>query len=85
MMIPRGVKNGRIILNVGGKRFETLLETLRKYPNTMLGAMFSSSMALAVPDDNGEVRLPHTHKTCSYILCVNTCCVHIFTFIAVLF
>lgn len=54
MITPRGVKNGRVILNVGGKRFETLLETLRKYPNTMLGAMFSSSVALAVADDTGE-------------------------------
>lgn len=42
----------RVILNVGGKRFETLVETLRKYPNTMLGAMFHSRMAQA--DEHGE-------------------------------
>lgn len=50
----QGIKNGRVILNVGGKRFETLVETLKKFPNTMLGAMFSSSVAIAVPDENGE-------------------------------
>lgn len=42
----------RIVLNVGGKRFETLVETLRKFPHTMLGAMFNSG--LAKPDESGE-------------------------------
>jgi len=52
--MARGSKNGRVVLNVGGKRFETLLETLRKYPNTMLGAMFSSSSCMAIADEHGE-------------------------------
>ncbi len=30
----------KIKLNVGGKKFETLLSTLRRYPYSMLGAMF---------------------------------------------
>jgi len=41
-----------VVLNVGGKRFETLMDTLRKFPHTMLGAMFSSG--LAVSDECGE-------------------------------
>jgi len=49
-------KNGRVVLNVGGKRFETLIDTLQKFPDTMLGAMFSPGrgMSMAVPDENGE-------------------------------
>lgn len=35
----------RIIrLNIGGKVFETRLETLQKYPDTMLGRMYNSQM-----------------------------------------
>jgi len=64
----RGVKNGRVILNVGGKKFETLLDTLRKYPNTMLGAMFSSSVAMAVPDENGEYFFDRDPKMFEVIL-----------------
>ena len=49
-------RNGRVVLNVGGKRFETLIDTLQKFPDTMLGAMFSPrGMSMAVPDENGEV------------------------------
>jgi len=48
-------KNGRVVLNVGGKRFETLIDTLQKFPDTMLGAMFSPrGMSMAVPDESGE-------------------------------
>jgi len=49
-------KNGRVVLNVGGKKFETLIDTLQKFPETMLGAMFSTrcGISLAVPDENGE-------------------------------
>jgi len=48
-------KSGRVVLNVGGKRFETLVDTLQKYPDTMLGAMFSPrGMTMAVPDESGE-------------------------------
>ncbi|XP_052092342.1 BTB/POZ domain-containing protein KCTD14-like [Mytilus californianus] len=38
-------------LNVGGRHFETRLETLRKYPESMLGAMFSGRYELDVTDD----------------------------------
>jgi len=68
LVTPRGVKNGRIVMNVGGKKFETLLETLRKYPNTMLGAMFSSSVAIAVPDENGEYFFDRDPKMFEVIL-----------------
>ena len=32
---------GKIKLDVGGHRFTTSLTTLRRFPDTMLGAMFS--------------------------------------------
>jgi len=63
MEITNGSDAGRgkrVILNVGGKKFETLIDTLRKYPETMLGAMFSCGFA--VSDDHGEYffdRDPH--------------------------
>ena len=33
--------NERVVLNVGGTRFETYVSTLAQYPNTLLGAMFA--------------------------------------------
>src|SRR5687768_6482983 len=30
----------RVVLNIGGTRFETFVSTLTKYPNSLLGAMF---------------------------------------------
>lgn len=33
--------DSRVVLNVGGTRFETYLSTLTRYPNTTLGTMFS--------------------------------------------
>jgi len=64
----KGKNNGRVVLNVGGKRFETLTETLRKYPNTMLGAMFSSSSTMAVSDENGEYFFDREPKLFEVIL-----------------
>jgi hypothetical protein len=33
-------KDERVKINVGGRIFETYASTLRKHPNTLLGAMF---------------------------------------------
>eukprot|EP00026_Physarum_polycephalum_P015863 Phypoly_transcript_16653.p1 GENE.Phypoly_transcript_16653~~Phypoly_transcript_16653.p1 ORF type:complete len:251 (+),score=41.48 Phypoly_transcript_16653:38-790(+) len=61
--------NGRVVLNVGGKRFETLIDTLQKYPDTMLGAMFSArGLPLAFPDDNGEYFFDRDPKLFDIIL-----------------
>ena len=38
-------------LNVGGSRYTTTLSTLTKYPDSMLGAMFSGRHALVQQDD----------------------------------
>ena len=43
---------GCVKVNVGGTRYETTLSTLQKYPDSMLGAMFSGRHELHV-DDNG--------------------------------
>ena len=45
----------RIVLNVGGRRFETYASTLRMYPTTLLGTMFSQrNRHLRHPDPSGE-------------------------------
>lgn len=43
--------NGRVKLNVGGALFETTLSTLQRYPDSMLGAMFSGRDGIHVPTD----------------------------------
>lgn len=44
----------RIVLNVGGIRYETFKSTLLKYPDTLLAAMFSErNKDLLVKDANG--------------------------------
>ncbi len=66
----------RIVLNVGGKRFETLSSTLAAHPDTLLGAMFSSrSHGLTHPDSSGEfffdrqVVCSRLHFTVYYVEC----------------
>lgn len=45
----------RVVLNVGGARFETAVSTLTTHPDTLLGAMFSaSSRGLTHCDAKGE-------------------------------
>lgn len=45
----------RIALNVGGQRFETYVATFTKYPNSLLGRMFSPDNAEMVrPDEKNE-------------------------------
>jgi len=63
---PSKRSSARVVLNVGGKKFETLVETLKKYPNTMLGAMFLSNMAM--PDDRGEYFFDRDPKIFEVIL-----------------
>ncbi|KAK9708721.1 hypothetical protein K7432_009466 [Basidiobolus ranarum] len=48
-------KETRITLNIGGARFVTTLETIQKYPDTMLGRMFAvENRELTKPNDKGE-------------------------------
>lgn len=50
-----GGDSERIVLNVGGTRFETLVSTLSALPQTLLGAMFSDgARGLTHPDTKGE-------------------------------
>ena len=44
----------RVKLNVGGSKFETTLSTLTRYPESMLGAMFSGRHEVT-PDEEGHV------------------------------
>jgi hypothetical protein len=59
----------RIVLNVGGVRYETYKSTLLKYPNTLLATMFSDrNRELLVKDDNGEYFIDRNGKAFEAIL-----------------
>jgi hypothetical protein len=46
----------RVKLNIGDAHFETMLSTLQRYPDTMLGTMFSGRDGIHVPiDEQGYV------------------------------
>lgn len=45
----------RVVLNVGGTRFETYISTLTKYPTSLLGAMFHErNSSILKRDEHGE-------------------------------
>jgi len=47
--------NERVVLNVGGKRFETYTETLLRFPDSLLGVMFADrNKDMRKPDQNNE-------------------------------
>ncbi|EFA83292.1 hypothetical protein PPL_04082 [Heterostelium album PN500] len=49
------VSGDRVVLNVGGRRFETYKSTFSVYPTSLLGVMFSErNRHLLCPDENGE-------------------------------
>jgi len=59
----------RVILNVGSTRFETLLSTLRKYPNSLLGTMFDNrNIHLLKPDVKGEYFFDRNPKVFESVL-----------------
>lgn len=52
---PKSEPDERIVLNVGGVRFETWLSTIMKYPDTLLARMFSEqNRQMLVRDQNKE-------------------------------
>ena len=54
----------RVRLNVGGTKFETSRSTLTRYPDSMLGVMFSGREGIQVPlDDEGCVALAGALET----------------------
>ncbi len=50
-----------IVLNVGGFRYETFRSTLLKYPNTLLGAMFSQQNRVLLVSSNDIIQ-SHTMR-----------------------
>src|SRR5436190_23379153 len=51
-----GISTEEIVdLNVGGENFSTTVGTLTKYPESMLGAMFSGRFGLPKRDARGRV------------------------------
>ena len=55
-----------IKLNIGGQIFETFKSTLTKYPNTMLGAMFTTSASLS--NEKKEFFFDRDYKLFNHIL-----------------
>lgn len=48
--------DSRVVINVGGKRFETQISTFSSYPDSLLGTMFSArNTYLLKKDSNGEI------------------------------
>lgn len=46
----------RVVLNVGGAKYEVLCSTLTKYPNTLLGTAFNSQNPNRMqPDKKGII------------------------------
>ncbi|CAG8545214.1 16189_t:CDS:2 [Dentiscutata heterogama] len=59
----------RVILNVGGVKYETYRSTLTEYPETLLGVMFSSrNEALLHPTNKNEYFFDRNGKTFNYIM-----------------
>ena len=56
-----------VTLNVGGSKYNTTLSTLTKYPDSMLGAMFSGRHAL-VQQEDGSYFIDRDGETFKYIL-----------------
>eukprot|EP01132_Coremiostelium_polycephalum_P003271 gene3271-4098_t len=66
-----GEEEPRIILNVGGKRFETFRSTLlhSKFPTSLLSTMFNDrNRHLLKPNHNGEYFFDRSSKIFEYIL-----------------
>jgi hypothetical protein len=60
--------NKIVRLNVGGKIFDTSLETLQKYPKSLLGAAFNDDMRPAEIDQNGDYFFDRDPELFSFIL-----------------
>lgn len=59
----------RVVLSVGGRRFETYSSTLSAYPDTLLGAMFSTrNRHLRRPDAAGEYFFDRDPRLFEHIL-----------------
>ena len=56
-----------VTLNVGGSKYTTTLSTLTKYPDSMLGAMFSGRHAL-VPQEDGSYFIDRDGEVFSHVL-----------------
>lgn len=49
------MSNDRVVLNVGGTKFEVMISTLLKFPNSRLGKMFCNPDEKPPVDNNGEI------------------------------
>jgi len=61
--------NERVILNVGGRRFETYTQTLTRFPDSLVGVMFAErNKNLRKPDKNGEYFFDRSYEAFEVIL-----------------
>jgi len=52
---PHKLPSGRILLDVGGVKYSTTLETLTKVPDSFLGRMFSGRFPVKVHESDGRI------------------------------
>ena len=63
------VLDDRVVLNVGGIKYETYRSTLLKYPKTLLGTMFNSrNQDLLKPENENEYFFDRNGYAFHYIL-----------------
>ncbi|CAB4415948.1 unnamed protein product [Rhizophagus irregularis] len=68
-MSSRILPEERIILNVGGIKYETYRSTLIAHPDTLLGTMFQErNRSLRNPNENGEYFFDRNSKAFHYIM-----------------
>mmetsp|Transcript_8963 Transcript_8963/g.12337 ORF Transcript_8963/g.12337 Transcript_8963/m.12337 type:complete len:288 (+) Transcript_8963:50-913(+) len=61
--------DAKVTLNVGGKRYETYITTLQKYPDSLLGTMFSDrNKNMLRPNPKGEYFFDRNGEVFSVIL-----------------
>lgn len=74
----------RVVLNVGGQRFEASIATLTKLPDSLLGLMFADeNRASLKPDSNGEYFFDRYAPTIRFFLPIQNAAVswaHLFFF-----
>ncbi|CAG8534131.1 13179_t:CDS:2 [Gigaspora rosea] len=68
-MTEISLRNERIILNVGGIKYETYRSTLTAYPDTLLGTMFQArNHSLLHPTNDNEYFIDRNGRAFHYIL-----------------
>ena len=66
----KNIKDEKVIINVSGRRYETMRSTLEKYPDTLLG---SNEKEFLFDDTNGEYFFDRDPDIFRYMLNFHYC------------